>query len=129
MISVWKNVGYSMIIVVAGLKGIDASFYESAHLDGASKFQVYLNITLPMISRQLMFISIWATLGAFQSFIPVQTLTTGGPSRSTNVIVYHIYNIGFHFGRMGYATAMSIILLIILLLVSGGQMRLFRRDY
>jgi multiple sugar transport system permease protein len=129
MISVWKNVGYSMIIVVAGLKGIDPSFYESACLDGASKFRVYCKITVPMISRQLMFISIWATLQAFQSFIPIQTLTTGGPNKATNVIVYHIYNIGFNFGRMGYVTAMSIILLLILLLISVGQMRLFRRDY
>lgn len=129
MISVWKNVGYSMIIIVAGLKGIDTSFYESAHLDGASKFRIYTKITLPMISRQLMFITVWATLGAFQSFIPVQTLTNGGPNRSTNVIVFHIYNTGFHFGRMGYATSMAIIMLIILLLISVGQMRLFKRDY
>jgi multiple sugar transport system permease protein len=129
MISVWKNVGYSMIIVVAGLKGIDPSFYESAFLDGASKLRIYLKITIPMISRQLMFVSIWATLQAFQSFIPIQTLTMGGPNKATNVIVYHIYNIGFNFGRMGYVTAMSIILLLILLLVSVGQMRLFRRDF
>jgi multiple sugar transport system permease protein len=129
MISIWKNVGYSMIIVVAGLKGIDASFYESAFMDGASKLRIYFRITVPMISRQLMFVSIWATLQAFQSFIPVQTLTMGGPNKATNVIVYHIYNIGFNFGRMGYATAMSIILLLILLLISIGQMRLFRRDY
>jgi multiple sugar transport system permease protein len=129
LISVWKNIGYSMIIVVAGLKGIDLSFYESANLDGANKFQIYIHIVLPMLSRQLMFITIWATLGAFQSFIPVQTLTGGGPNRATNVIVYHIYNLAFNFGRMGYATSMSIILLIILLLVSVGQMRLFGRDY
>jgi len=128
-ISVWKNVGYSMIIIVAGLRGIDISLYESAHLDGASKFRVYMKITLPMISRQIMFITIWTTLEAFQSFIPVQTLTGGGPNRSTNVIVYHIYNIGFQFGRMGYATSMAIIMLVILLIVSIGQMRLFRRDY
>lgn len=129
LLSVWKTVGYSMIIVVAGLRGIDVSLYESANLDGASKLRIYIKITLPMISRQLMFITIWATLGAFQSFIPVQTLTVGGPSRSTNVIVYHLYNIGFNFGRMGYATAMSIILLLLLLLVNVGQMRLFKRDY
>ncbi|QQO11155.1 carbohydrate ABC transporter permease [Breznakiella homolactica] len=129
MISVWKNVGYSMIIIVAGLKGIDGSFYESAHLDGASKIQIYWKITIPMISRQLMFVTIWATLQAFQSFIPVQTLTMGGPNRSTNVIVYHLYSIGFNFGRMGYATAMSIVLLLILLVISVGQMRLFKRDY
>lgn len=129
MISIWKNVGYSMIILVAGLKGVDISLYDSAYIDGASKIIVFFKITLPMISRQIMFVVIWATMQAFQSFIPVQTLTNGGPSQSTNIIVYHLYNIGFNFGRMGYATAMSIILLILLLLVSVFQMRLFRRDY
>ena len=129
LISVWKNVGYSMIIIVAGLKGVDKSLYESAYIDGASSFRIYWSITLPMISRQIMFITIWATLQAFQSFVPIQTLTGGGPNRSTNVIVYHIYNIGFNFGRMGYAISMSIILLVILLLVSIIQMRMFKRDY
>jgi len=129
MISIWKNVGYSMIILVAGLKGVDVSLYDSAFIDGASKIIVFFKITLPMISRQIMFVVIWATMQAFQSFVPVQTLTNGGPSQSTNIIVYHLYNIGFNFGRMGYATAMAIILLIILLLVSVFQMRLFRRDY
>lgn len=129
LISVWKNVGYSMIIIVAGLKGVDKSLYESAYLDGASSLRIYWSITLPMISRQLMFITIWATLQAFQSFVPIQTLTGGGPNKATNVIVYHIYNIGFNFGRMGYAISMSIVLLGILLLVSIIQMRMFKRDY
>lgn len=129
LISVWKNVGYSMIIIVAGLKGVDKSLYESAYLDGASSLRIYWSITLPMISRQLMFITIWATLQAFQSFVPIQTLTGGGPNKATNVIVYHIYNIGFNFGRMGYAISMSIVLLVILLLVSIIQMRMFKRDY
>ncbi|MFA5529017.1 MAG: sugar ABC transporter permease, partial [Peptostreptococcales bacterium] len=101
MISVWKNVGYSMIIIVAGLKGVDKSLYESAYLDGASSLRIYWSITLPMISRQLMFVTIWATLQAFQSFIPIQTLTKGGPNKATNVIVYHIYKIGFTLAEWG----------------------------
>lgn len=129
MISVWKNVGYSVIILVAGLKGIDSSLYEAAIVDGANPWQRFWKITIPMISRQLMFVVVWATMGAFQVFIPVATLTQGGPSRATNVIVYFIYSKGFQFSEMGYASAMSVILLLFMLLISIGQMRLFKRDY
>jgi multiple sugar transport system permease protein len=129
MISVWKNVGYSVIILVAGLKGIDPSFYEAAIVDGANSWQRFWKITIPMIRRQLMFVVVWATLGAFQVFIPVATLTQGGPNRTTNVIVYYIYSKAFQFSEMGYASAMSVILLIFMLLFSVVQMRLFRRDY
>lgn len=129
MISVWKNVGYSVIILVAGLKGIDSSLYEAAIVDGANSWQRFWKITIPMISRQLMFVVVWATMGAFQVFIPVATLTQGGPSRATNVIVYFIYSKGFQFSEMGYASAMSVILLLFMLLISIGQMRLFKRDY
>jgi len=129
VISVWKNVGYSVIILAAGLKGISKVFYEAAIVDGANAWQRFWHITLPMIRRQLMFVVVWATLGAFQVFIPVYSLTGGGPRRSTNVIVYYIYSRAFQFGRMGYASAISIALLIILLSISIVQMRLFRRDY
>lgn len=129
VISIWKNVGYSVIILVAGLKGIDTSFYEAAIVDGANAWQRFWKITIPMISRQLMFVVVWATLGAFQVFIPVATLTQGGPSRSTNVIVYYIYSKAFQFSEMGYASAMSVILLIFMLVISIGQMRMFKRDF
>ncbi len=129
MISVWKDVGYSMIVLVAGLKGIDTSYYEAAIVDGANSWQRFWKITIPLIRRQLMFVMVWATMGAFQVFIPVATLTQGGPSRATNVIVYYIYSKGFQFGEMGYASAMSVVLLILLLLVSVVQMRLLRQDY
>ena len=128
-ISVWKNVGYSVIILVAGLKGVDNSFYEAAIVDGANSWQRFWYITIPMISRQLMFVVVWATIGALQVFIPVATLTQGGPSKATNVIVYYIYNRAFNFGEMGYASAMSVVLLLVMLIMSVGQMRLFRRDY
>ena len=127
-ITAWKHLGYSVIVIVAGLCGIDAAYYECADLDGASRFQKFRRITIPMIHRQIMFISIWATIQSFQAFVPVQTLTQGGPARSTNLTVYHLYNIGFNFGRMGYATSMAMVMVVLLLLISVGQMRLLRRD-
>ncbi len=129
VISIWKNVGYSVIILVAGLKGIDNTLYEAAIVDGANAWKRFIHITIPMISRQLMFVVVWATMGAFQVFIPVSTLTQGGPSKATNVIVYHIYERGFKFGEMGYASAMSVVLLFFLLIISLIQMSAFKRDY
>lgn len=127
-ISIWKDVGYSVIILVAGLKGVPEMYYEAAIVDGANSWQQFWNITIPMIRRQLMFVTVWATMGAFQVFIPIYSLTQGGPSRATNVIVYYIYKKAFIFGEMGYASAMSIILLAILLVVSVFQMRILRSD-
>jgi len=128
MISIWKNVGYSVIILVAGLKGIPDMYYEAATVDGANNWQKFWKITMPMLRRQLMFVTVWATLGAFQVFIPVYTLTDGGPNRATNVIVYYLYKKAFVFGEMGYASALSILLLLILLGVSAIQMRLMRSE-
>jgi ABC-type sugar transport system permease subunit len=127
-ISIWKDVGYSVIILVAGLKGVPEMYYEAAIVDGANGWQLFWNVTIPMIRRQIMFVTVWATMGAFQVFIPIFSLTQGGPSRATNVIVYYIYKKAFVFGEMGYASAMSIILLVILLGVSVFQMRLLRSD-
>jgi multiple sugar transport system permease protein len=129
MISIWKNVGYSMIIIVAALKGISKSFYEAAIVDGANAWQRFWKITIPMIRRQLMFVTVWATLGAFQVFIPIYSLTQGGPRRATRVIVYYLYERAFAFGEMGYASAISIFLLILLLIISVIQMRAFKQDY
>lgn len=127
-ISVWKDVGYSVIILVAGLKGVSEMYYEAAIVDGANAWQQFWSVTLPSIKRQLMFVLVWATMGAFQVFIPVYSLTQGGPSRSTNVIVYYIYKEAFVFGEMGYASALSIILLLILLVVSIFQMKVLRSE-
>jgi multiple sugar transport system permease protein len=129
VISIWKNVGYSMIVIVAGLKGVPSELYDAATVDGANAWNRFIHVTLPMIRRQIMFVTVWASLGAFQVFIPVYALTNGGPRRATNVIVYYIYSKAFRFGEMGYASALSIALLIILLVISVIQMRLLRRDY
>jgi multiple sugar transport system permease protein len=129
LLSVWKNVGYSVIIFVAGLMSVPYVYYEAAIVDGANSWQRFWNITLPMIRRQLMFVTVWASLGAFQVFIPIYALTNGGPRRATNVIVYYIYRAAFQFGEMGYASAISIVLLALLIVISVSQMRLMRRDY
>lgn len=127
-IAVWKDVGYSTIILVAGLKGIPDVYYEAAIVDGATPWQRFWHITLPLLRRPLLFVIVTTTLFAFQVFVPVYQLTQGGPARATMVIVYYIWRQGFKFGAMGYASALSIMLLIVILAISVVQMWLLRSD-
>ena len=125
---IWKDLGFSMIIIMAGLKGIPTVYREAAIVDGAGPWQIMWNITLPLLKRVLMFVVVTQTIFSFQNFVPVYVMTKGGPIDSTKVIVYYIYQFGFLFQDMGYASAMSIVTLLILLVVSVIQMRLFRSD-
>lgn len=127
-ISTWKDVGYSVIILAAGLKGISQTFYEAAIVDGANAWQRFRYITVPMLRRALMFVLVTTTIFSFQVFIPVYQLTKGGPGQATNMIVYNIYQKAFIFGEMGYASALSMILLALMLVISVIQMRLLRSD-
>ena len=125
---IWKDVGFSMIILMAGLKGIPAVYREAAVVDGAKPWQVLWHITLPLLRRVMMFVMVTQTIFSFQVFVPVYAMTRGGPLERTKAVVYYIYQYGFLFQDMGTASAMSIVTLIILLVVSVGQMRLFRSD-
>jgi ABC-type sugar transport system permease subunit len=125
-ISLWKDVGYSVIIFVAGMRGIPQEFYDAAIVDGANAWHRFRYITLPMLRRHLLFVSVISTLGAFQVFVPVYTLAS--QQRAAHVIVFYIYRLGFIFGEMGYASAISVILLVMLLLISILQFRILRSD-
>ena len=125
---IWKEVGFSMIIIMAGLKGIPHVYREAAIVDGARRWDIFWRITLPLLKRVIMFVVVTQTIFSFQVFVPVYAMTKGGPMDSTKVIVYYIYQYGFLFQDMGYASAMSIATLFLLLLISMVQMRLFRSD-
>ncbi|MBV7327199.1 sugar ABC transporter permease [Chloroflexi bacterium TSY] len=88
---IWKEVGFSMIIIMAGLKGIPHVYHEAAIVDGATRFQRFWRITLPLLRRVLMFVVVTQTIFSFQVFVPVYAMTKGGPLESTKVIVYYIY--------------------------------------
>ena len=121
---IWKDLGFSMIIIMAGLKGIPVVYREAAIVDGAKPWQIMRYITLPLLQRVLMFVVVTQTIFSFQNFVPVYVMTKGGPMDSTKVIVYYIYQYGFLFQDMGYASAMSVVTLLVLLVVSMIQMRL-----
>jgi ABC-type sugar transport system permease subunit len=127
-ISIWKEIGYTVIILVAGIKGIPKVYYDAAVVDGANAWQRLTHVTIPMLRGSMLFVTVTATLFSFQVFIPVFQLTSGGPSRSTLVAIFYIYQQAFRFGRFGYASALSVILMVIVLIVSVIQLRLFRSN-
>jgi multiple sugar transport system permease protein len=123
---VWKEVGFSMIIFVAGLKGIPEMFYDAAAIDGASPMQRFLYITLPLLKPVTLFVIVTQTISAFQVFVPIFVMTQGGPFFATNAIVYYIYQNGFAYNDMGYASALSFFVLALLVAISYFQFRLLK---
>lgn len=114
LISVWKTVGYNTLIILSSLQSIPARLYEAAALDKANRRQVFTKITLPMISPTLFFLTIVNIIGSFKVFDTIQIITKGGPQNSTNTLVYSLYEYGFNFYKIGYASAIGVVLLIII---------------
>ena len=115
IMSIWKGVGYSIVLYLAALQGVPESLYESAMIDGAGAWQRFRHITVPMISPTTFFIIILTIIGSFQAFDAVYTLTQGGPGRATSVIVHYLYQNGFQYFAMGYAAAIAYVLFALLL--------------
>lgn len=127
LVAVWKSFGYYMIILLAGIQGIPEHLYESAKLDGAGKLQQFLYITLPSLSPTLFMVLILTIINSFQVFDLVSVMTDGGPGRSTNVLVFRIYQEAFVHYRMGYAAAMSTVLFLIIMVISLIQFKLEKK--
>lgn len=113
LISIWKSLGYNTLIIVASLQSIPKHLYEAAALDHASRFQIFRKITFPMISPTVFFITIVNVINSFKVFETIQIMTQGGPQNSTNTLVYSIYEYGFQFYKIGYASAIGVVLLVI----------------
>jgi ABC-type sugar transport system permease subunit len=124
--SVWKDVGFYMLIFLAGLQAIPLELYESAAIDGASRVQGFIRITLPLLRRPAVFVIVVGTISAFKVFTPVYLMTDGGPADSTMVIVFYIFRSAFRYFQMGYASAMSVVLLLIVVVLTLIQFRLLR---
>ena len=127
MIGVWKEIGYFMVIFLAGLQGIPAMYYEAARIDGASASQQFWRITLPLISPTTFFVLTVATIFSFQIFALTTVLTDGGPRNATNTLVMYIYQSAFRNFRMGYASALAVVLFLIVLLFTVLQKRVSTR--
>jgi multiple sugar transport system permease protein len=123
LFSVWKSMGYYMVIYLAGLQGISADLYEAAGLDGANGWQKFKSITWPMLSPTTFFVIIMLTINSFKVYDQMYMITQGGPGTSTLVLVYHIYNVAFKNWDLGYASAISMVLFLLVLIVTIVQFK------
>jgi|SRR5690554_2133498 len=125
IMSVWKQIGYYMVIYLAGLQGIPDYLYEAATIDGASSYQKFRYITLPMLTPTTFFVSIMLIIGSFKIFTQVWVMTEGGPGRASNVLVLYIYRLAFDYFRFGYASAVAMVLFLIVITITIIQ---FKRE-
>lgn len=124
---VWKNVGFYVLVFLGGMQAISRDYYEAAEVDGASGWQQFRKITLPLLSPTILFLLVISVIGALQIFEQPQILTNGGPGDATRTIVMYIYEQGFRFFDMGYAATIALSLFAIILILTIIQFRLSRR--
>jgi multiple sugar transport system permease protein len=124
IMSVWKGFGYNMVLFLAGLQGIPVALYEAAMIDGASAWQRFWRITLPLLSPTMFLAVVLTVISSFQVFDQAYVMTAGGPAGATNTIVLYIYQNGFQFFRMGYAAAIAWVLFGVIFIFTLVQMRL-----
>jgi len=127
-INIWRHVGYTAILIFAGLQTIPRQVYEAASIDGASEWNMFWRITLPLLRPVLVFVLVTSIIGSFQIFDTVAVTTKGGPANATEVITWLIYEQGFERFNMGFATTIAIALFLILIAVSLIQLRIMRAD-
>jgi multiple sugar transport system permease protein len=127
LVTVWKGLGYSMVIFLAGLQSIPEELYEAAALDGAGARRRFWRITLPMLSPTLFFVLVITLINSFQVFEQTYVLTRGGPANATLTLSYHIYENAFQFFQMGYASAESYVLFAFVFAITLVQFKLQRR--
>lgn len=123
IMSVWKQVGYYMVIYLAGLQNIPEQLYEAATIDGASWWQKFRYVTVPMLSPATFLITMLLIIGSFKVFDQIVIMTAGGPGRATNVLVYYIYDQAFLYFKFGYASAAAMVMFLIVLVFTLIQFK------
>jgi sn-glycerol 3-phosphate transport system permease protein len=124
--TVWKEIGFNVIFILAGLASVPDDLREAASLDGAGAAQVYRHVTLPILSPTLFFVSVVSVLNSFQSFGQIHILTGGGPAGTTTTLVYNLYRDAFQNFQTGPASAQAVVLFIVMLIGTGVQFRIAR---
>lgn len=127
LVTVWARAGYFMVIFLAGLQGISGVYYEAAEIDGASKWQQFVHITLPMLKPTSLVVVVLSTISVFKMFDLIIALTQGGPGRATTFLVQDIYLMAFERGNLGLASAMSVVLFVILSILTIIQFKVSAR--
>ena len=126
MVSNWQYAGYNMLFFLAGMQTIPSALYEAASIDGAGAVKRFFRITLPLLNPTMLFVLVTDVIGSFQIFDTVYVMTQGGPASATDVINYQIYSTGFRNFDVGSASAMSLLLFGVILVVTLVQFRFFR---
>ena len=126
-VSVWKLVGYNIILYLAGFSSLNQQVYEAAKIDGASDVKVFFKITLPLLSPTIFFVLLITTISSFQVFDLIYLMTQGGPENSTNIVVYWLYKNAFEFFEIGKASAIAYILFIFILILTMIQWKLRKK--
>jgi multiple sugar transport system permease protein len=128
LMSVWKNFGYNMIILLAGLQAVPKELYEAASLDGASRWRQFLDVTLPSLAPMLLMVGILTTAAHFQLFAEPYVMTQGGPAQRTVTVLYFMYEEGFKWWSLGSASAVAFFLFLIMFAFTLLQVRVSRRS-
>ncbi|MEO6063746.1 MAG: sugar ABC transporter permease [Thermoflexales bacterium] len=128
IVYVWKNLGYAVVIYVAGLQAIPADLFEAARVDGANAVQRFRHVTIPGLSPVIFFLAVTSVLTSFQAFDLIRVMTGGGPINATNVLIYRLYEVGFGTNSsIGRASVIGLILFVIMLVVTILQLRYLER--
>ncbi|HEV8634746.1 MAG TPA: sugar ABC transporter permease [Chloroflexota bacterium] len=125
--TIWKSSGYYMILFLAALQGIPEVYYEAAHIDGAGRLATFRYITLPLLKPALLFICVINLISNLQAFSQIWVMTSGGPSRATEVLVVLIYNTAFGYFKLSYAATIAVVLFFLILFLTLVQIRVLRR--
>ena len=125
----WQDYGYNMVIFIAALQGIPQELKDAAMIDGASSWQAFSKITLPLIRPTMLFVCVMTMLSPFQVFDIIQVMTNGDPNNQTQVLMLDIYKNAFRYQNLGWAAAESFVLFVIVMIVTIIQMRLLRTDW
>ncbi|MDA0647297.1 MULTISPECIES: carbohydrate ABC transporter permease [Nonomuraea] len=126
-ITLWQSAGYTMVLFLAGLQGIPETFHEAAKIDGADGWHRFWRITLPLLAPTTLFVSVMAVISGLQAFGQAYIITNGGPGDATDLSVFHIFNVAFRARDFGYASAQSVLLLVVIVAFTLIQLRAGRR--
>jgi len=125
--NIWQYAGYNMLFFLAGLAAIPPTVYEAASIDGATKWEQFRRVTLPLLRPTMLFVLVTGVIGSFQVFDTVYVMTAGGPGNATEVASLNIYNTAFAGFRIGEASAMSVVLFLLILAITIAQFRYFNK--
>lgn len=125
-VDLWRSLGFTFVILLAGLNSVPTHFYEAARLDGANAWRRFWSVTVPLMSPTLLFACVITVVGAFQIFDPMFIMTSGGPGTATLSIVLYIYETGFQSFQMGYASTLALLVFVVIMILTVIQLRVSR---